>query len=245
MRMLLNMGKVLLYIGVSAGVLVIASIILMSKPLPPGVEGPEAEEFADALFAVVNGAEWSRLRYVTWTYSGHRHYIWDKWYQLADIRYDDVRCVFHLNTMEGLVWKSGVQLEGEARRKELVRAWAHWCNDSFWLNPLVKLRDEGTIRRLVTLRDGRHGLLVTYTSGGVTPGDSFLWTVGEDGLPDAWRMWVRILPVKGVKATWEGWVQSGGVWFSTRHRIGPRTITIDNLRTGRHYSDIGLDEDPF
>jgi hypothetical protein len=83
---------------------------------------------------------------------------------------------------------------------------------------------------LVTTEDGRQGLMVTYTSGGVTPGDTYLWLLNKDYMPTGWKMWVRIVPIGGVEVSWENWTQlRGGVWLSTKKAAGPFELNITDL----------------
>lgn len=226
-------------------VVFIAGIIIVSKPLPEGEIGFEAEVLADSMLAAVNEPAWSSLRYLAWTHDGKQHYVWDKWYHLVEIRVDDMRILLNTKALDGRVWRNDVQLEDEEKRKWLERAWKYWCNDSFWLNPIIKLRDDGTVRKLVQLKTGEDALLVTYEEGGATPGDSYLWIIDDEGMPVACRMWVKILPVKGIWVTWDDWIDVGGAQIATSHKIGPVSIEIGNVRTGDHHSDLGLDKDPF
>ena len=69
----------------------------------------------------------------------------------------------------------------------------------------MKAFDPGTSRALLKLPNGNDGLLVHYNSGGVTPGDTYLWHLDENGLPVAWQMWVGIIPVGGMQFSWEDW----------------------------------------
>ena len=226
-------------------IVIVAGIKISSQPLPSGEEGSAAEALTDSMLNAVNLPAWESLRYVSWTNRGARSYVWDRWYNLAEITWDDKRVLLSLNTLEGKAWYAGTELVSEEKRKLLQKAWELWCNDSFWLNPIVKLRDEGTERRFVELKSGEQGLLVTYTEGGVTPGDSFMWVLGTDGLPLYCRMWVSILPVKGIKVTWDEWVSLEGALVAQAHQIGPVKITISELKSGNHHSDLGLTVDPF
>jgi hypothetical protein len=87
----------------------------------------------------------------------------------------------------------------------------------------VKLFDPGVRREIVAPPEGDPGekaLLISYTSGGVTPGDRYLWLVPAEGPPVAWRMWTSIFPIQGIRVSWEGWQQlSTGAWVSTKHHL--------------------------
>jgi hypothetical protein len=61
-------------------------------------------------------------------------------------------------------------------------------------------------RSLVTLTNGREGLLVSYTWCGLKPGDAYLWLTDANGLPTAWQMWVKIIPVSGLEFSWGDWI---------------------------------------
>jgi hypothetical protein len=197
------------------------------------------------MMTAVNCTEWERIRFVAWTYDGKRHYVWDKNYHIAEIRYEDIRVLLNVDSVDGIVWVNGVRQSLHDKRKYIAQAWKYWCNDSFWLNPICKLRDDGTMRKLIHRSDGSRALLVTYKQGGVTPGDSFLWIMDDQYRPVAWRMWVSMLPLRGLRASWEEWTTIEDCQVSTLHYIGPYRIDIQALRSGRHFSDLDLERDPF
>jgi hypothetical protein len=47
----------------------------------------------------------------------------------------------------------------------------YFNNDSFWLIAPFKLRDAGTTRSIV-MQDEKKSFMISYASGGSTPGDS-------------------------------------------------------------------------
>jgi hypothetical protein len=243
MKKMINM----LFLGFSVLiVLMIGAILLTNKPLPEGTAGPAAEALTDQMLEAINGDAWNDTRYIGWTFRNSHHYIWDKRYNLADIQYHDTRVLLNLNTLEGIVWNDQVKLAGKEKTDPLAKAWESWCNHSYWLNPIVKIRDEGTERKLVKLDDNRNALLVTYTKGGITPGDSYLWIPDSKGLPSTGHMWVKILPMKGLKSSLGDWIElPGGAKIPLSRKIGFVDIRISNVRSGSHHSDLGLEQDPF
>jgi hypothetical protein len=123
-----------------------------------------------------------------------------------------------INQKKGVARKNGKIVKGEEGQKLVIKAWKIWVNDSFWLNPVAKAFDPGTSRSLVTLDDGTQGMMVSYSSGGDTPGDSYLWLVDKNFLPTDWKLWVSIIPIGGVKFSWENWkTLSTGAKVATFH----------------------------
>jgi len=242
MKRVLNIS--LSVLGIVA-VIAISVVIIASKPLPEGQEGEKAEALTDKMLSEVNLPAWESIRYLRWKFRGERSYVWDRWYNLAEICYADKRVLINLNTLEGKVWDGGNQIEGADKREELQRAWEYWCNDSFWLNPFIKVRDEGVTRAFVELDNGNDGLLITFSQGGVTPGDSYLFELNEQGLPLSWRMWVSILPVKGLQFEIIEWQDTDGANIAVKHQIGSYEIEIEDVVSGDHHSDLGLHRDPF
>lgn len=236
---LLTLGLLALGIGVAS----------QHHSLPKGTPGPEAEARTRALEDAVNLAAWKRTGAVRWTFAGRQHHLWDRTRNLARVRWGQGEVLLRLGDQTGRAWRDGVEVTDPAQRDPmLAKAWAHWCNDSFWLNPIAKLRDRGTKRSLVTLDDGRQGLLVGYDSGGVTPGDHYLWIPGDDGLPVAWRMWVSVVPLGGLEATWEDWVTlDTGAKVATRHRIaGLVPLPLADVAGNATLRGLlGTDVDPF
>jgi hypothetical protein len=60
-------------------------------------------------------------------------------------------------------------------------------------------------------------------------------------------MWVRIIPIGGLEATWEGWVElSTGARISTQHEAaGKRMTFITNLAGGQSLEALDVDPGLF
>ena len=219
----------------------------MSDDRPTGRSGPEADALARSMEAAVNVEAWGRTAAVRWSFFDQHHYVWDRSRGLVELRWGDSRALFRTADQTGRVWKEDVEQSPEDAKEAIGAAYAFWINDSFWLNPIAKLFDPGVERSIVELEDGTQGLLVSYTSGGVTPGDAYLWILGDDGLPKAWRMWVQIIPIGGIETTWEGWTElSTGAKIATQHAGWGQLMTfITNLAGGESLESIDVDPDLF
>ena len=203
------------------------SIYALSDPLPEGTEGPEADALANQMLSALNVEGFHQLETISFSFGGH-HYLWNKASNKVDVSWDDYLVALDLDDYS----KSKVSQNGEILEKKQAltdKALAYFYNDSYWLAAPYKVYDKGVERRLVKTEDGTKALLVTHTSGGVTPGDSYLWLLDEAYRPTAFKMWVSIIPIGGVKATWEEYKTIEGVPFATLHQMGPLSLFIKNL----------------
>ncbi len=233
--------------GVVLFVLILAAGFMAHEPLPEGETGPEADSLAVAMQRSIGHQWWDSTGAITWIYAGRKRILWDRQRHLAQFTWGDFQVLVDLNKQSGLAWKAGQALNGEERDELVYTAWSVFCNDSFWLNPVSKLFDPGTSRSIVDLPDGEEGLLVTYSSGGVTPGDSYLWFLDENKRPVKWKMWVGIIPIGGISATWENWVTlPTGTAIATAHQIaGLLNAPITELRAAGTLAELVEGSDPF
>lgn len=219
--------KVLAAVLFGAVIVLMAVAYFVSDPRPEGAPGPRADALASKMEAAVHKDAWDATGAVKWSFFEQHHYVWDRSRGVVEVRWGDTRVLLRTADKTGLVWGKDGAVTGADAQQALDAAYKYWINDSFWLNPVAKFRDPGVELSLVTEEDGQEGLLVTYTSGGVTPGDAYLWNVDPDGLPVRWRMWVSIIPIGGISVTWENWVELGtGALISTEHEGAGQTMTF-------------------
>ncbi len=227
------------FFKISSGILalgILAIIILLwvkHEPLPKGQGGPEAEALAQQMLSTLNYQAFEKTRYLEWSYrNGANQFLWDKKMGKVEVQWDDYTANLDLvHLQNSTVYENGKAIPSGKSKKLIQRALKHFNNDSFWLVAPYKIFDKGTQRSLVNLEDGTQGLLVTYTSGGTTPGDSYLWLLNENGFPNAYKMWVEIIPVGGLEASWDDWIISeSGAFLPKSHQLGPVTLDMGNVK---------------
>lgn len=215
-----------------------------------GVEGPEADALARSIEAAIDAEAWAKTGAVEWTFADRNTLLWDRQRMLVRVLHKDTSVMVDLTTRRGKAWKNGQPVTGDELTAALAYGWAAWANDSFWLNPLVKLFDDGVSREKITLTgddtDGKVGLLVSYSKGGVTPGDRYLWILDARDRPIAWRMWTSVFPVSGIRVSWEDWVKlDTGAYVATKHRLPGLSIDVTGLRAAATLADLVGADDPF
>jgi phage baseplate assembly protein gpV len=214
-----------LFLALVIGVLIFGYSI--NEKVPIGIESPVADQMVQSIYTNLNKTAWDSTQWVKWTFPRGHHYLWDKQNNRVQVKWDDIEVVLDLNTQKGIVKKAGIVLTGKESEKDSKKAYSMFCNDSFWLTAPFKLTDPNTTRTVVTFPDGRKGLKVSYGNGGVTPGDSYVWFLDEKGMPTSFKMWVSIIPIGGVTATWDNWVTlSTGAKLAASHLIGGKVESI-------------------
>ena len=89
--------------------------------------------------------------------------------------------------------------------------------------------------------------MVHYEGGGVTPEDSYVWLLDENNIPTSYKMWVSIIPIGGVEATWNDWkrVETGALIAQQRVLFGSSEIPLTNIKAGMDWASFGHSADPF
>ena len=225
--------RFMLLVFLGMALLAIMVFAIYNEPLPKGTQGPEAEALATMMLKALDHDSYRNTRYLEWTYRNGKHkYKWDKKKGNVLVKWEEYTVKLMLNnTKQSKVFLKDEELEGAEKNTVLKKATAYFNNDSFWLVAPYKVFDQGTTRAMVKQADGSKALLVTYHSGGTTPGDSYLWKLQPNGFPIGFQMWVGILPIGGLEASWDDWlIGESGVFLPKSHDIGPITLDMGGLR---------------
>lgn len=240
--------KVLKWIGILLLVVVVGGCFAMrmaSESKPAVNQTTEADQLADDMLAALNKPAWDTLKFLQWEFRGGHRYVWDKQNNKVVVTWSDNKVHLNLDDQSGKAYVNGEAVTGEKAAKLRSKAWSYWCNDSFWMFAPYKVYDPGTSRSIV-MEEGRKGLMVSYDSGGVTPGDSYLWLLDDNNIPTAYKMWVKIIPIGGMKVSWENWIDlPSGAKVSTKHGSSAMGIEMKDVKEGNSWADFGLETPEF
>lgn len=215
------MKKFLKVLGSLLGTLIIVAAIyyfVKNEPLPEGIKGKEADTLALKMLSAMNNDAFKNTEILEWSFRGKHQYKWRKQEAKVEVSWNEQTVVLDLND----------HANSQGKDKEAIqKALDYFNNDSFWLVAPYKIFDEGTERSIVK-QDGKDALLVTYTSGGSTPGDSYLWTLDSNYIPTSYKMWVKIIPIGGVSATWNDLsIMNSGIKLPSKHTLSIFGMELD------------------
>jgi hypothetical protein len=207
------LGILLLLFAVFIGVYYFVN----NEKLPEGKQGKEADALALKMFNAINNEAFKNTEILEWSFRGEHYYKWQKQEGIVTVEWDGNVVIIDTKSPEkNEVFVKNKQIENTALIKT---ATDFFNNDSFWLVAPYKIFDAGTERRLVKYND-KDALLITYTSGGSTPGDSYLWFLDENDVPTSFKMWTSIIPIGGVSATWSDLkITEAGIKLPTKHTL--------------------------
>ena len=188
-----------------------------NEPLPKGEQGKQADELASKMLKELAYEAYKNTEVLEWTFRGKHHYKWYKQENTVVVSWNQNKVILNTKKTE----KSEVYIDNKkvVNSKILKQAIDFFNNDSFWLVAPYKVFDAGTERRIVKYNN-KDALLITYASGGTTPGDSYLWILDKNYMPTSFKMWVKIIPIGGLSATWSDWkTTNSGIKLSTKHTL--------------------------
>ena len=222
------MKKVLKFIGIFLAILMVGVAILYftyNESLPTGLKGKDADALANKMLTALNYDAFKDTEVLEWSFRETHFYKWNKTENTVLVSWDNNKIQLDTKNPENtMVLESDTD---ESTQDLVQQATRFFNNDSFWLIAPYKVFDQGAERRLVTYNE-KDALLITYTSGGTTPGDSYLWILDETGLPTSYKMWVSIIPIGGLEATWSNWTTAdSGIKLPTEHKLSLLNTTLN------------------
>jgi hypothetical protein len=191
----------------------------------------KADELAHKVLKAIKHEKYKKTRFIAWSFGGKRHFKWDKEKHNVDVFWDIIRVNLDLKNKENSSVFINNKLQEKADSTIINKAWNIFNNDSFWLVAPHKLFENGVLRSIQKV-DGKDALLVKYTTGGSTPGDSYLWTLDSNYIPKSYKMYVPSMKMNGIAATWEDWITTeSGTLLPTNHKFSSgRYLSIETVK---------------
>lgn len=203
-----------------------------NEDLPHGNPGKEADILAHKMLETLDFEAYKNTKYIEWTFKNRRHYELDKVNNICEVHWKANKVILDLNDISrSKLFIHGFKNESDMAKELFSKALEYYNNDSFWVLAPYKIFDAGTERKLVKINGHEDALLVTYNSGGSTPGDSYLWLLDENYKPKAFKMWTSLLPIDGIEASWSDWTTTeSGAQLPTFHKLLFLGLEISDLK---------------
>ncbi len=218
--------------------------------IPDGQEGPAAEKRLDDMLEAVNVRAWEEnTAAISFQFRDKHRIFYDKKRGLMEASWgsgaDERRVQWDKDWKRVEVRAAGKVVPAGADREDAVKkAAAAFVNDVYWFCPLFQLRSPGAKRMLLP----DNSLRVTFMSGGITPGDSYVFRAGDDNVLSEMNMWVSALKYyPGGKATFTDYVTTEtGLKIAKTHKLfgGLVNVTLSEIKTYPEYPGKG-EEDRF
>lgn len=203
-----------------------------NEDLPTGNQGEKADALAYKMLETLNYNAYKNTNMLEWTFKKRHHYKWEKDKNSCEVSWKDYKVKLDLNdNANSKAYLHGFIVATDLADEIIEKAVKYFNNDSFWLVAPYKVFDEGAERRLIKTDTNDNALLITYTSGGSTPGDSYLWLFDTNGKPKAFKMWTSLLPIDGLEASWSDWTTTeSGAMLPTFHKLLVLGLEVTNIR---------------
>lgn len=219
----------------------LALLVASCQSIPEGETGSPADALAEKMLAAANLDVWqNQVQAAEFRFREKNTYFWDKKRGLVEFQNEDLKVQFSKNTFQGVAWEDGEALQGEELAEAVVEANSNFVNDSFWLQPAYHIQSPGT--KLYAVDDST--LRVTFSSGGVTPGDTYVFHLNEKNQIELMEMWVSIVPIEGADADFNNYqtVEPGINVAETRKVLGILSILIDQVKM---HTDLKSSDERF
>lgn len=204
-----------------------------NEELPVGTQGKAADSLATKMLDVLNHDAYNATDYIEFTFKKRHHFKWNKAENTCEVYWKNIKVNLDvINHDNSKVYIDELAYNQADVHEYIHKAESYFNNDTFWLVAPYKVFDKGVVRKLVKTEDNKEALLVTYSSGGTTPGDSYLWHFDDNGKPKSFQMWVDILPIDGLEATWTDWaISETEAQLPTFHKLLFLGLEIEDIKT--------------
>lgn len=198
----------------------------------------KAISMAHSMMDAMGGQKkWDQLHYVSWTFFGNRHLVWDKigGKVRIEIPKDTSIYLLDINKMTGKVMRSGKEIiDVSQMQEELKKAKGMWINDSYWLFMPFKLLDNGVTLKYIredTIMTGEKAsvLQLTFDQVGNTPENKYEVYVDKDHLIKQWSYFKISTQIEPPRTwPWDNYKSYNGLMLSAERsdKSGPSNVRV-------------------
>ncbi len=217
-------------------------VLISCKSIPDGVEGDRAENLAKKMLEFANISAWENTTAVEFTFANLRHHLWDKKRNYIFYKKNNITVYYRKYDFYGKVFIDQREIVDTKKKQEYINeAFSAFINDFYWLQPAFHIYSPGAKRFFIK----ENLLRVTFYEGGITPGDTYLFYLDENGKIETMQMWVQILPIKGLKADFVDYIQTEtGVKIAKLRKTSLKNIELTNIKFYKTFPE-NTQKDPF
>lgn len=222
-----------------------------NEKLPQGSDNATGDKISQEMQETLGIKAWNKTRYISWTTSNERYYIWDKKEGLAKVSWSGNEVLLNLNTGESIVKIKGVEISHLEKKEKLVYlARDYFEADKYWFSAPYEVFESDVQRSMVLLEgQSKRSLCIQYSdTHDSRSGEAYIYILDENNRPLTWKMWNDRFYLDGLSSDWIDWQKSStGFWYPSSHKsqfFGYK-IDIQNMLTGKRFKSIGLKTDPF
>lgn len=184
-----------------AAVLFTVIFITACQSLPSGNSGEKAEVLKEKMKEAAAVDNFKNTAAVSFLFADRDRIFWDRQSGFYRVEWsswgDDYRVERDRRSGAARIFENGEKVTDHEERKELYKeAEKKFVNDTYWLIPQVHFDSPGAQSYYIDDKT----LRITFSSGGVTPGDSYVFHLNDENLIKTMEMWVDIIPFSGVDA---------------------------------------------
>ncbi len=203
------------------------------------IEDKQAAVLVEKMMEAMGGNKnWDELSYVSWTFFGARHLIWDKGNNRVRIESprDSSIYLVNMNDLSGKYSYNGERvMDAQLVSEKMKRGKSMWTNDMYWLFMPFKLYDKGvnvTYQRTDTTLQGITAdvLELTFDEVGYTPDNKYeVYIDQEDGLIKQWNFYAEASQDSVSKIwPWDNYKNYNGLLLSSDRsdKSGPSNVRV-------------------
>ena len=211
---------------------------------------PAAVELADSIMIAMGGQQnWDNTHFISWNFSGHRNWVWDKFTGRVRIESLDDGIIYlaNMNDSIGRVQVKGKELtEPDSLRKMLKRARSMYYNDMYWLAMPFKLKDSGATLKYMgedTLKGNRYNVIqLMFKQVGDASNDKYrVYVDVKDKLVRYWSYFKDSQQdTANFTRPWDNYQKLGNILLSGDRSDGggPRNVKVDETIPDKTFTEF-------